>query len=72
MPKASGTARKIAAGGHEDGAETQQAGLVDGFLRALPLLAFRGQGEIDHHDGVFFTMPMSRITPISEITFRSR
>ena len=34
------------------GPEADDAGLVDGFLRAETALAFRFQGEIDHHDGV--------------------
>jgi hypothetical protein len=41
-------------GGHHDGAEAQQAGLIDGFDRRQALLALGLQGEVDHHDGVLF------------------
>ena len=40
-------------GGHHDGPETQQAGLIDGLLGAIILVAFGLNGEIDHQDGVF-------------------
>ena len=39
-------------GGHQDRAEAEQAGLEDGFARRFALLAFGGEGEVDHHDGV--------------------
>ena len=39
-------------GGHHDGAEAQQAGLVDGLARRLACLALGFQREVDHHDGV--------------------
>ena len=39
-------------GGHHDGAEAQQAGLIDGVDRRHMLHAFGFKREIDHHDGV--------------------
>ncbi len=39
-------------GRHQDRPKTQQAGLVDRFPRRHALLAFGGQREVDHHDGV--------------------
>src|SRR6266508_2702436 len=39
-------------GGHHDGAEAEQAGLVDGLARRLALGALGVEGEVDHHDGV--------------------
>eukprot|EP01022_Parablepharisma_sp_SALTPOND_P004196 TRINITY_DN118_c0_g1_i13.p1 TRINITY_DN118_c0_g1~~TRINITY_DN118_c0_g1_i13.p1 ORF type:complete len:2030 (+),score=744.92 TRINITY_DN118_c0_g1_i13:50280-56369(+) len=39
-------------GGHQDGPEAQQASLVDRLARALALVTFGFQGEVDHHDGV--------------------
>ncbi len=40
--------------GHEDGAQPQRGGLIDGVARAGAMFAFRGEGEIDHENGVFF------------------
>ena len=39
---------------HHDGTEAHQAGLIDRFARRQPLLAFRVEREVDHHDGVLF------------------
>ena len=40
-------------GGHHDGAEAQQAGLVDRVLgRSCAVVALGLEGEVDHHDGV--------------------
>src|SRR5579863_8962496 len=39
-------------GGHHDGAEAQQARLIDGLFGRLAFLTFRFEGEVDHHDGV--------------------
>ena len=39
-------------GGHHDGAEAQQTGVIDGVRRVLPMLALAFQREIDHHDAV--------------------
>ena len=39
-------------GGHHDGPEAQQAGLIDGVHRRHTFLALRLQGKIDHHDAV--------------------
>ena len=53
VPRASGkTTEESGHGGHHDGAETKQAGLVDGFFRTLAALPFRDKGEVNHHDGV--------------------
>ncbi len=53
VPSASGTAAEQRGhGGHHDGAEAQQAGLVDGVQRRHALFALRVEREIDHHDGV--------------------
>src|SRR5437870_8819550 len=41
-------------GGHDDRAETQQASLENGRLRALAFVAFGFEREVDHHDGVLF------------------
>src|SRR5262249_31576228 len=38
--------------GHEDGAEAQQAGLVDGLAWAQALFALGIDGEVDHEDRV--------------------
>ena len=38
--------------GHHDGAEPQQARLVNGFLRRQAFRALGVQREVDHHDGV--------------------
>ncbi len=38
--------------GHHDGAEAQQAGLIDGLDRRQALVALGLQREVDHHDGV--------------------
>src|SRR5260370_3339931 len=40
-------------GGHHDGAEAQQAGLVNGFDGGLAFQALCLHGEVDHEDGVF-------------------
>src|ERR1019366_3635681 len=40
-------------GGHHNGAETQQTGLVNGFFGSLAFFPLRFEGEIDHHNGVF-------------------
>src|SRR5579883_2453906 len=40
-------------GGHHDGAESQQTGLVDRLLRREALAALGVEREINHHDGVF-------------------
>ena len=40
-------------GGHEDGTETEQAGLVNGFNWGKAFQRFRLNGEVDHKDGVF-------------------
>ena len=40
-------------GGHHDGAEAQQASLIDGFFRVFPLLPLGFERKIDHHDGIF-------------------
>src|SRR5882724_6127465 len=40
-------------GGHEDGTEAQETGLVDGVLGGQPFLHFGLHGEVDHEDGVF-------------------
>ena len=37
---------------HQDRAEAQQAGLVDGVEGRLVLLALGGERKVDHHDGV--------------------
>ncbi len=39
-------------GGHHDGAEAQQAGLVDRFGRVLAVLALGLEREVDDHDAV--------------------
>ena len=53
VPSASGTAAEQRGhGGHHDGAEAQQAGLVDGVHRRHALLALGVEREIDHHDAV--------------------
>ena len=53
VPSASGRrAQHGGEGGHQDGAETQQAGFEDGVARALAFVALGGQGEIDHQDAV--------------------
>ncbi len=53
VPSASGTpAQQRRHGGHHDGPEAQQAGLIDRFARRLAFLALRLQREVDHHDGV--------------------
>src|SRR6185437_3297884 len=38
--------------GHQDGAEAQQAGLVDGLPRRFAVLALGLEREVNHHDGV--------------------
>ena len=38
--------------GHHDGAEAQQARLIDGLDRRQALLALGLQGKVDHHDGI--------------------
>ena len=40
-------------GGHHDGPEPQQAGLIDGLLRGLAFPALGIQGKVHHHDAVF-------------------
>src|ERR1700679_752527 len=40
-------------GSHQDGAETKQARLEDRISRTSAFVAFRGQGEIDHENGIF-------------------
>jgi hypothetical protein len=37
----------------------------------LAFVALRAQGEIDHHDSVFFTMPVSRMMPMSAMIEKS-
>src|SRR5260221_6113832 len=41
-------------GGHEDGTEAQETGLVDGVLGRQTFLHFGLHGEVDHEDGVLF------------------
>src|ERR1035438_470927 len=41
-------------GGHHDGPEAQQAGLIDGFNGRQALVALCLQSKVDHHDGVLF------------------
>ncbi len=53
VPSASGSAPKQRRhGGHQDGPETQQAGLEDRIARALAFIAFGGDRKIDHQDRV--------------------
>ncbi len=40
-------------GGHHDGAETEQAGFVNGIQRGLAFVALCVEREVDHHDGIF-------------------
>ena len=39
-------------GGHHDGTEAHDTGLEDGFLGSLVAVAFRVEGEVDHHNRV--------------------
>src|SRR5271168_2903052 len=39
--------------GHHNGAEAQQAGLVDGLFRGLAVFALSLEREVNHHDAVF-------------------
>ncbi len=53
LPKASGhRTQQRRHGGHHDGTEPQQAGLINRFFWRLAFLTLGFQGEIDHHDGV--------------------
>jgi len=52
-PSASGSPRAARHGGHHDGTESQQAGIVDRIRRILPVLTLALHGEVDHHDSIF-------------------
>src|SRR5580692_6782889 len=41
-------------GGHENGTEAQEAGLVNGLARGQVLFALGGQGKVHHENGVLF------------------
>src|SRR5208337_217103 len=45
-------AKKGRHGGHQDGAEAQDASLEDGFTRAFAIDALGGERKVDHQDGV--------------------
>src|SRR3984893_11578835 len=47
------SAKKRGHGGHHDGAEAQQAGLIDSFDGGLAFQALCLHGEVDHEDGIF-------------------
>ena len=54
VPRAKGErAKESRHGGHHDGAEAEQAGLVNSFPGLFSVLALHRQGEIHHHDAVF-------------------
>ena len=54
MPSASGRPpEQRGHGGHHDGAEAQQAGLVNRVERRFAFLALGFERKVDHHDGVF-------------------
>ena len=55
---------------HENRPEAQQARLVDGLLGRQPLGPLGIDGEVDHQNRVFFTMPMSRMMPIRAMMVR--
>jgi len=46
------TAEQGGHGGHHDGPEAQQAGLIDRLNRRQSLIALGLQRKVDHHDGV--------------------
>ena len=48
------SAKECGHGGHHDGPEAQQAGLIDGFDRRKSLVALGLESKVDHHDGVLF------------------
>ena len=48
------SSKKSRHGGHQDWAKAEQTCFKNGISRALPLLPFHLEGEIDHHDGVLF------------------
>ena len=58
-------------GGHHDGTEAQQARLVDRFVRRLALSRSASSAKSIIMMAFFFTMPISRMMPISEITLKS-
>ena len=55
-------------GGHHDGPVAQQAGPADRVRGGHALLALRRQREVDHHDRVLLTMPISISTPMVAIS----
>jgi len=54
MPAPAAGRQQCCHGGHDDGTETQQAGLEMAYLRAFVFVAFGFEREVDHHDGVLF------------------
>ena len=40
-------------------------------LAGLAVFPFGNQGKVDHHDGIFFTIPIRKTMPMMEITLRS-
>ena len=57
--------------GHHDRAETQQAGLKDGFVGSLTFARSTASAKSIIMIAFFFTMPIRRMMPISAITLRS-
>src|SRR5664280_1037627 len=56
---------------HHDWAEADDAGFVDRVLGRQTLFAFGIEREIDHHDRVFFTMPINRMIAMKLTSERS-
>jgi hypothetical protein len=58
-------------GGHHDGAKAHQAGFVDGLARRQPSCTLRFKRKVDIMIAFFLTMPISRMTPISDMMLNS-
>jgi len=52
--------------------KAQAAGLVNGVLAVHCAFALALQGEVDQHDAVLFTIPISRMIPMMPITSSGR